>query len=101
MNIFFSVVNVCSGIGSILALIVLLIKPIREKLLVLHDIRDGQKCQLRSDMLRTYYKHKDTKQIRQYEYENFFYEYEAYVALKGNSFVEKIKNEIKTWEVLS
>lgn len=64
-------------------------------------ISNGMKCQLRSDMLRIYYDHKDTKQIRQYEYENFVLLYEAYKALKGNSFIDKIYAEVKTWEIIS
>lgn len=43
----------------------------------------------------------DNKTIRQYEYENFLLEYDAYKALKGNSFIEKIKEEVTTWEVLT
>lgn len=62
---------------------------------------EGQKCQLRSEMLRTYYHNKDDKQIRQYEYENFVYLYEAYHALNGNSFIDKIYDEIKSWEIVT
>ena len=64
-------------------------------------IVEGQKCQLRSDMLRIYYHHHESKTIRQYEYENFVALYEAYKALKGNSFIDKIYNELKNWEVIS
>lgn len=64
-------------------------------------IANGQKCQLRSEMLRIYYKNKDTDKIRQYEYENFIYLYQAYKALKGNSFIEKIYKEVQTWEIIS
>lgn len=64
-------------------------------------IANGQKCQLRSEMLRIYYKNKDTDKIRQYEYENFTYLYQAYKALKGNSFIEKIYKEVQTWEIIS
>jgi hypothetical protein len=63
-------------------------------------IKNGTKCQLRSEMLRIYYKHKDDEQIRQYEYENFVLLYEAYKSLKGNSFIDKIYNDIKEWEVV-
>lgn len=63
-------------------------------------ISDGAKCQLRSDMLRIYYRHREDGKIRQYEYENFVYCYEAYRAMRGNSFIEKIYNEVKTWDVL-
>lgn len=62
---------------------------------------EGQKCQLRSDMLHIYYHHHETKTIRQYEYENFVALYEAYKALKGNSFIDKIYAEVKSWEVIS
>ena len=64
-------------------------------------IVEGQKCQLRSDMLRTYYKHKDECKIRQYELENFLLMYKSYKALKGNSFIDKIHDEVVEWEVES
>ena len=59
----------------------------------------GIKCLLRSEMLRTYYNNKDDKKIRQYELENFIMLYKAYKALKGNSFIDRIYNEVMTWEV--
>ena len=64
-------------------------------------IANGQKCQLRSDMLSIYYHNKETKKIRQYEYENFVMMYEAYKALKGNSFVDKIYEEVRKWEIVT
>ena len=64
-------------------------------------IANGTKCQLRSEMLRIYYHHSETKEIRQYEYENFVMLYEAYKALKGNSFIDKIYAEVKTWKIVS
>lgn len=64
-------------------------------------IANGQKCQLRSDMLRTYYHHRERETIRQYEYENFVMMYEAYKALGGNSFIDKIYKEVQTWEIVS
>lgn len=64
-------------------------------------ISNGTKCQLRSEMLRIYYHHQETKTIRQYEYENFVMLYEAYKALKGNSFIDKIYSEVKTWEIVT
>lgn len=62
---------------------------------------NGMKCLLRSEMLRTYYHHKETDRIRQYELENFVFLYKAYKALRGNSFIDKIYNEVMTWEVIS
>ena len=67
----------------------------------LKKLNEGIKCQLRTEMLRTYYHHTDNKTIRQYEYENFVKNYEAYKALKGNSFADKIYREIQEWKVIS
>lgn len=64
-------------------------------------IAKGVKCELRTEMLRIYYHNRTRKTIRQYEYENFVYLYDAYKALKGNSFIDKIYKEVKTWEVLT
>ena len=61
----------------------------------------GVKCLLRSKMLETYYRNLDSKTIRQYEYENFVKLYEAYKALKGNSFIDKIYKEVQTWKVVT
>lgn len=63
-------------------------------------IANGQKCQLRDAMLRIYYRNLEEKTIRQYEYENFVMLYDAYKALKGNSFIDKIYKEVQTWEVI-
>ena len=64
-------------------------------------LSDGTKCQLRSEMLRIYYHNREARTIRQYEYENFVYLYEAYKALKGNSFIDKIYAEVKEWEIIT
>lgn len=65
------------------------------------NIVEGIKCQLRSDMLHTYYKNKDEKKIRQYELENFVMSYSAYRALNGNSFIEEVHDEVTKWEIIS
>lgn len=67
----------------------------------IRKLAEGTKCQLRSEMLRIYYRHRESEEIRQYEYENFVYLYEAYKALKGNSFIDKIYAEVKKWEIIS
>jgi hypothetical protein len=64
-------------------------------------IVNGQKCQLRHDMLQIYYHNRENGIIRQYEYEHFVYLYEAYKALKGNSFIDKIYKEVQTWEIVT
>lgn len=62
---------------------------------------EGIRCQLRTEMMRTYYRHKDDEEIRQYEMENFVHNYKAYVALGGNSFIGKIYKEVSGWKVVS
>ena len=64
-------------------------------------IAEGTRCQLRSEMLRIYYHNREREKIRQYEFENFIALYEAYKALKGNSFVDKIYKEVNSWEVIT
>ena len=64
-------------------------------------IREGMKCQLRSGMLHTYYKHRGGKQIRQYEAENFVLMYKAYKALRGNSFIDEIYEDVTSWEIIT
>lgn len=89
-----AIIALVGEIGVLLGVIVPVIVSVRK-------IANGQKCQLRSEMLRTYYRHRDDEKIRQYEYENFVFCYEAYKALKGNSFIDKIYKEVQKWEVLS
>lgn len=88
------IVTLIGEIGVLLSVIIPIIVSIGK-------ISNGTKCQLRSEMLRIYYHNKDTKEIRQYEYENFILLYEAYKALKGNSFIDKIYKELQTWEVIT
>ena len=83
-------------VGEIIALVGFMIPVI----VWIKKISDGAKCQLRSEMLRIYYRHREDEKIRQYEYENFVYCFEAYKAMRGNSFIEKIYKEVQTWDVL-
>ena len=89
------------GIGTIIAIFKEFRKTAKEQRKDLETLREGQRCQLRSDMLRTYYRNKDTKKIRQYELENFIKHYNAYKVLGGNSFIDKIYEEVMEWEVIT
>ena len=79
----------------------ILIGVILPVMLSVRKIKEGTKCQLRSEMLRIYYHTRETGKIRQYEYENFVMLYEAYKALGGNSFIDKIYREIQELEVIT
>lgn len=65
----------------------------------IRKLAEGQKCQLRSEMLKIYYRNCEKETIHQYEYENFAMLYDAYKALKGNSFVDKLWEDVKHWDI--
>lgn len=87
-------VMLLSEISALLAVVV-------PGIVIIKKIIEGQKCQLRSEMLRTYYHNRESGKIRQFEYENFVMLYEAYKALKGNSFIDKIYEEVHSWEIIT
>lgn len=89
-----TIVTLVGEIGVLLGVIVPVIVSVKK-------IATGTKCQLRSEMLRIYYHNREKEKIRQYEYENFIMLYEAYKALKGNSFIDKIYTEVHSWEIVS
>lgn len=51
-------------VSAIVTAAVLLVKPLRDKVLGIRYIVSGVKCLLRADMLRMYYKHHDRNEIR-------------------------------------
>lgn len=89
-----TVATLIGEISVLLGVIVPVVVSVRK-------IGNGTRCQLRSEMLRIYYHCHEKGVIRQYEYENFVMLYEAYKALKGNSFVDKIYKEIQDLEIIS
>ena len=91
---FTTIITLVSEIG-VLASVILPIVVSSKK------IANGTKCQLRSEMLRIYYRNHENKKIRQYEYQNFVELHGAYKALKGNSFIDKIYEEIRSWEIIT
>lgn len=84
----------------ILLLVILLVKPIREWLFGIGQIKEGQRCLLRSEIVRIYYRHHDDRQLREYEFKNMEQCYKAYRALGGNSFVERIYKEMQEWDIV-
>ena len=92
-----SLTNVVTLIGEIGVLFGVII-PI---IVSMKRIANGTRCQLRSEMLRIYYHNREKRVIRQYEYENFVFLYEAYKVLKGNSFIDKIYREVQEWEIVT
>ena len=94
MNHLTAIVALITELGVLVGVIAPVLASIRK-------LKTGMKCQLRSDMLSIYYHNHEAKTIRQYELENFVSLYEAYKALNGNSFVDKIYKEVMEWEVIT
>lgn len=88
-----TIVLIASEIATLVAIIVPVIVWARR-------IIEGIRCQLRSDMLHTYYKHLEENCLKQYELEHFIKCYQAYKALKGNSFIDEINKTVRTWKVV-
>ena len=92
-----ALILLCTRITALAAALGVLWKVYTKFAAVVEDIR----CQLRSEMLRTYYHHRDEGCLRQYEAENFEHNYAAYVALGGNSFIGNVHKEVSEWNVVS
>ena len=63
------------------------------------DSRETDKCLLRDRITSTYYRHYKNRSIKQYEYENVERLYRQYKKLGGNSFVDKIWEEMQDWHI--
>ena len=96
-------VAVVVEIAAFITALTSIYKTIKKLTETIKQISDGTKCQLRSQMLDTYYKHKDEPNptLKQFEFENFEKLYLAYKKLGGNSFIDKCWTEIRDgWEVI-
>lgn len=60
--------------------------------------KEATKCSLRNDILQIYQECKETKTITLYQLEAIMMSYELYIKLKGNSFVQQIVDEVRTYK---
>ena len=97
---FDEIVQWAKDICSIATCAALLIKPVREWIMGTEALRNGQRCLLRSEIVRIYYRHLGDKKLREYEFKNMEQCYEAYKALGGNSFIDKVHSEMCEWEII-
>ena len=100
MEILMEIAAVAKDICSIATCAALLIKPVREWIMGTRALREGQRCLLRSEIVRLYYRHHEDKQLREYEFKNLEQCYHAYKALDGNSFIDHIYAEMQEWEII-
>ena len=90
-----------SNLAAIFVEIGIIVGSLTPLMVLILCLTNGIKCLLRSDMLSIYYHNRESETIRQYELENFVLLYNAYKALRGNSFIDKIKNDVMKWEVIT
>ena len=100
METLLTIAAYAKDICSIATCAALLIKPVREWIMGTEALREGQRCLLRSEIVRIYYRHHDEKQLHEYEYRNLTQCYKAYKALGGNSFIDHIYAEMQEWEII-
>lgn len=99
-EIFSDIVNAAKDVCTIVTCAALLIRPLRERLLGIEAMREGQRCLLRAEIVRIYYRHLADKQLREYEFKNMEQCYVAYKVLKGNSFIDRIHAEMQEWDII-
>jgi hypothetical protein len=103
--------QVAQGVSALFTAIVLLVRPFRNWLFGIQaekekakkesaQQKDSTKCLLRSEIVRIYYKYASSCEIPAYEFENTGMLYKAYKDLGGNSFIDKIWNEMQDWSIL-
>ena len=93
------IASIALSITQVVTCAVLIIKPLREWVMGVEDTREGQRCLLRTQIVRIYYHNIHDRTLKQYEYENLVACYKAYKKLGGNSFIDHIYEEMQTWTV--
>ena len=112
MEMFFDTLfKVAQGVTALITLLILCVKPFRSWFLNLQDRKkqeenkdenrdEALRCSLRNIITQFYYSHLHSDGIHQYEYENIAKVYRAYKKMDGNSFVDKIWEEIQDWNII-
>ena len=69
----------------------------------LRVIVDANKCQLRSNITASYYRHCDEPNptLREYERKNLDEMYNGYHTLRGNTFVNDLYEKMRHWNVVT
>lgn len=99
------------GLGSLVSVLLFAIKPFRLWFLGAKEKRkanqqeeenekESVRCLLRSEIVRIYYTNRSKAQIHSFEYENVDMLHKAYKAIGGNSFIDRIWEEIQEWEII-
>lgn len=99
------------GLAAATTFIVFFITPVRHWFLGVKERKAEQaendatekesvKCLLRSEIVRIYYANRGRQALHAFEYQNVAMLYHAYKEMGGNSFVDRIWEEIQGWEII-
>lgn len=102
--------SIAQAIMVVLSFALMCIKPFRNWFLGIKERNralekyeatehESVKCLLRSEIVRIYYANRDKKTLHSFEYENVAMLYNSYKAMGGNSFIDKIWEEVQLWTV--
>ncbi len=104
MTAIISIGQILSGVLTMITLIILIFKPLRQKVVGALEEKsatsEALKSLLRTEILRIYYARLEYRTLRQFEYENLTDLFESYCVLKGNKFVKRICEEMSQWDIL-
>lgn len=92
--------EIVGAVASLATAAMWIVKPVRDKVFGLKEKDEGTRCLLRSEIVRTYYRHLADGEWKEYEFRNAEACYNAYKALHGNSFIDRIYSEMKQWKVI-
>ena len=113
MNIetFVTLAAIAQGGAALVTIALFAIKPFRHWFLGMKERKtkienqeatehESVKCLLRSEIVRIYYANRNRRALHSFEYENVAMLYTAYKAMGGNSFVDRIWDDIQGWEII-
>lgn len=106
-----SIAAVLQGLAAAATFAIFFIKPIRHWFLGVKERRaeraedaatekESVKCLLRSEIVRIYYANRERRSLHSFEYENVAMLYHAYKEMGGNSFVDRIWEDIQGWDII-
>lgn len=94
------IISLAIGIPSTaIVLLTSICKPFRTWLLGRYRGQETDRCLLRNNIKMIYDEHKKERAMELWDYENLEKMYKQYKKLGGNSFVDKIWNEVQEWTI--
>jgi len=92
---------VAGAITAIMALLIVIFKPIRRYLQRVFGTNKAQLALMRSEITSIYYKYLPSKSLPIYVRENLIMLNSVYVEAGGNCYIKTIFNDMMAWDVVS